>query len=581
MAPWKQQRARRSRPLPLPGDGLRRATSSSSAARPALAERRPGPHRRPRTSAGAGSGPTARSPGSPTRRPAPGRVSAETRLLVERAIEAWRLERRRLRSHACSAPSCAAGYTRSFDLGPITTRGHERPGHRLHRHRRRRRRGVPAGRHGVRSRRHRQGPGRRPGRRRAARRRCRRRLREPRRRPARRRRRRPTGEAWTVAVEHPWRRRAARPARLERRRGGHVDHADAAPGPSTASAVHHLIDPGHRRAVGHRPHPGHRRHRRGVDGRGPRQGGAAARPATAPSTCSTPTPTPSSSTTPAGSSPRPASAPSSATAAATAPASVAPAAVAVDDRPAVVVHGPRRRHRGLGADGPQRAVGPGAVDQGARTAGPGRTGSSTSTASSAASALVFTGVHVVAIVADSYVHFGLTEVLVPFTGTWHPVAVAWGIIGFYFLAAVEVTSLLRRRLSKRVWRATHFLSFPLFALTTVHALSAGTDRATFAAARGASSPRPWPSPSSPSSASSRCERPPRRRRACRPPIPAGALTRRSRPDGGSHEHRPPRPRPRPPLGPAPAPGVPRLGAAGPTPPAGPGGRRRPPPSPAC
>ena len=95
-------------------------------------------------------------------------------------------------------------------------------------------------------------------------------------------------------------------------------------------------------------------------------------------------------------------------------------------------------------------------------------------------ALVFTGVHVVAIVADSYVHFGLTEVLVPFTGTWHPVAVAWGIIGLYFLAAVEVTSLLRRRLSKRVWRATHFLSFPLFALTTVHALSAGTDSSTFA-----------------------------------------------------------------------------------------------------
>jgi predicted ferric reductase len=90
-------------------------------------------------------------------------------------------------------------------------------------------------------------------------------------------------------------------------------------------------------------------------------------------------------------------------------------------------------------------------------------------------ALVFTGVHVVAIVADSYVHFGLTEVLVPFTGSWHPAAVAWGIIGAYFLVAVEITSLLRRRLSKRLWRATHFLSFPLFALTTIHALSAGTD----------------------------------------------------------------------------------------------------------
>ena len=94
-------------------------------------------------------------------------------------------------------------------------------------------------------------------------------------------------------------------------------------------------------------------------------------------------------------------------------------------------------------------------------------------------AVVFTGVHVLAIVADSYVHFGLTEVLVPFTGDWHPVAVAWGIIGAYFLVAVEITSLLRRHLSKRAWRATHFLSFPLFVLTIVHALSAGTDRESF------------------------------------------------------------------------------------------------------
>ena len=93
-------------------------------------------------------------------------------------------------------------------------------------------------------------------------------------------------------------------------------------------------------------------------------------------------------------------------------------------------------------------------------------------------ALVFTGIHVIAILFDSYVHFGLVEVLVPFTGTWHPAAVAWGIIGLYLLAAIEVTSLLRKRLSKRLWRATHYLSFPLFALTTVHALTAGTDRAT-------------------------------------------------------------------------------------------------------
>ena len=93
-------------------------------------------------------------------------------------------------------------------------------------------------------------------------------------------------------------------------------------------------------------------------------------------------------------------------------------------------------------------------------------------------AMVFTGLHVASIMLDSYVHFGLVEVLVPFTGNWHPAAVAWGIAGLYLLAAVEITSLLRSRIPKRVWRATHFASFPLFAVATIHALSAGTDRAT-------------------------------------------------------------------------------------------------------
>jgi DMSO/TMAO reductase YedYZ heme-binding membrane subunit len=93
-------------------------------------------------------------------------------------------------------------------------------------------------------------------------------------------------------------------------------------------------------------------------------------------------------------------------------------------------------------------------------------------------AIVFTAVHVGSVVADNYVHFGLTEILVPFTGSWHPVAVAWGVVGLYFLVAIEITSLLRKHLSKRAWRATHFLSFPLFVLATTHMVTAGTDRTT-------------------------------------------------------------------------------------------------------
>jgi DMSO/TMAO reductase YedYZ heme-binding membrane subunit len=93
-----------------------------------------------------------------------------------------------------------------------------------------------------------------------------------------------------------------------------------------------------------------------------------------------------------------------------------------------------------------------------------------------ATAPVFLTIHVTSIMLDSYVHFGIVEVLVPFTGSWHPGAVAWGIAALYLLVAVEVTSKFRARLPKRVWRSTHYLSFPLLAVATVHGLTAGTDR---------------------------------------------------------------------------------------------------------
>ncbi|MFV0258151.1 MAG: ferric reductase-like transmembrane domain-containing protein [Acidimicrobiales bacterium] len=90
-------------------------------------------------------------------------------------------------------------------------------------------------------------------------------------------------------------------------------------------------------------------------------------------------------------------------------------------------------------------------------------------------ALVFTGIHLGGLVLDSYVDFGVIQLLVPFTGSYRPGAVAWGIVGLYLLAAIEITSLLRPRIPRKVWRLTHLLSFPLYFLVTVHGLTAGTD----------------------------------------------------------------------------------------------------------
>jgi DMSO/TMAO reductase YedYZ heme-binding membrane subunit len=90
-------------------------------------------------------------------------------------------------------------------------------------------------------------------------------------------------------------------------------------------------------------------------------------------------------------------------------------------------------------------------------------------------AVVFTVVHVGAVLLDSYTNFSLAAVFVPFVATWHPTAVAWGIVAFYALVAVEVTSLLKPRIGRTWWRRTHYLSFALFAFSTLHAVMAGTD----------------------------------------------------------------------------------------------------------
>jgi len=90
-------------------------------------------------------------------------------------------------------------------------------------------------------------------------------------------------------------------------------------------------------------------------------------------------------------------------------------------------------------------------------------------------AVAFVGVHIAGLVADSYVHFGITELLVPLASAWKPVAVAWGVVALYLLLAVEITSLLRKRIPAKLWRRVHMASFGLWVMATVHMLTAGTD----------------------------------------------------------------------------------------------------------
>ena len=90
--------------------------------------------------------------------------------------------------------------------------------------------------------------------------------------------------------------------------------------------------------------------------------------------------------------------------------------------------------------------------------------------------VVFVAVHLLGLVMDPFVEFGAREILIPFTSSWNPLAVSWGIVAMYLLAAVELTSLLRKRIPKRWWRGIHMSSYAIYAFGTVHLLTAGTDR---------------------------------------------------------------------------------------------------------
>ncbi len=89
--------------------------------------------------------------------------------------------------------------------------------------------------------------------------------------------------------------------------------------------------------------------------------------------------------------------------------------------------------------------------------------------------VTFTAVHLLALVGDNYVHFGWRELFVPMASEWQAGPVAWGIVAFYLLIAVEATSLVMKRLPRRLWKWVHTSSFGIYVLATIHGFTAGTD----------------------------------------------------------------------------------------------------------
>lgn len=90
-------------------------------------------------------------------------------------------------------------------------------------------------------------------------------------------------------------------------------------------------------------------------------------------------------------------------------------------------------------------------------------------------ALSMVGLHILAVLSDPVLHFGLGAVLVPLAAPWHPLGIAAGVTAGWLTLMLALSFRLKRRLGHRTWRLLHYASFAAFALFLGHALAVGTD----------------------------------------------------------------------------------------------------------
>lgn len=83
--------------------------------------------------------------------------------------------------------------------------------------------------------------------------------------------------------------------------------------------------------------------------------------------------------------------------------------------------------------------------------------------------------HGLLLLGDTWLHPGLSELLVPFTTGYRPLWTGLGICAAYGAAGLSLTYYVRRRLGARRWRKAHRLIPVAWALAAAHVIGAGTD----------------------------------------------------------------------------------------------------------
>jgi hypothetical protein len=89
--------------------------------------------------------------------------------------------------------------------------------------------------------------------------------------------------------------------------------------------------------------------------------------------------------------------------------------------------------------------------------------------------VAFLALHIGTAVIDSYAPVGWLSLVVPFASSYRPLWLGLGTVAFDLLLAVIITSVLRPRISVRMWRAVHWAAYACWPAAVLHGLGTGSD----------------------------------------------------------------------------------------------------------
>jgi hypothetical protein len=83
--------------------------------------------------------------------------------------------------------------------------------------------------------------------------------------------------------------------------------------------------------------------------------------------------------------------------------------------------------------------------------------------------------HIVTTVLDGFAPITLLDGVFPFVSPYRPFWLGLGTLSFDLILAIAITSLVRRRLGYRSWRAVHWLAYVSWPIAVLHTLGTGSD----------------------------------------------------------------------------------------------------------